>query len=125
MTVEAENAKIAVKEIVEKCIKCGMCKSLCPVFRIEREEAKSPRGKAILLDKDIYDRLLYECSLCKACEKKCPLDLKLCDAFRKARVVLVENKKETKENKEMMKNILKEGNPFGKIKGKPKKLYCC
>jgi Fe-S oxidoreductase len=125
MTVEAENAKIEVSEIVDKCIKCGMCKSLCPVFRIIREETVSPRGKAIILEKGVYDKIVYECSLCKACEEKCPLGLKLCSAFKKARKVLVESGKETKENKEMMKNVLKEGNPFGKISEKSKKMYCC
>jgi len=124
-SVEAENAKVEIEEIVEKCIKCGMCKSLCPVFRIVREETVSPRGKAILLEKKIYDKIVYECSLCKACEEKCPLDLKLCEAFRKARKVLVEKGKEGKENKEMIKNIRKDGNPFGRITGKQKKLYCC
>lgn len=125
MSVEAENAKEEVKEIVEKCIKCGMCKSLCPIFSILREESFSPRGKSIMLGKDFYDKIIYECSLCKACESNCPLNLKLCEAFRKARVVLVEQGQETKENKEMLDNIKKDGNPFGKIKGKPDKLYCC
>lgn len=124
-TIEAENAKQEISEICEKCVKCGMCKSLCPVFKIIREETISPRGKAIILEKEIYDKIVYECSLCKACEEKCPLGLKLCDAFRKARKVLVENRRETKENKEMIRNIRQEGNPFGKLKGKAKKLYCC
>ena len=108
-SVEAENAKIEVEEIVDKCIKCGMCKSLCPVFKIIREEAISPRGKAILLENGVYDKIIYECSLCKACEVKCPLNLKLCTAFRNARKVLVESGKETKENKEMINNIRNEG----------------
>lgn len=124
--VEAENAKEEVQEIIEKCIMCGMCKSLCPVFRIIREETISPRGRILVLEKEIYDKIVYECSLCKACEEKCPLDLKLCEAFRKARKVLVESGKETMENKEMIKNIRQEGNPFGKEAGKkPGKLYCC
>lgn len=124
MTVESENAKIEIEEIVSKCIRCGMCKSLCPVFRIIREERVAPRGKAMILDKEVYDKVVYECSLCKACEEKCPLGLKLCDAFRKAREVLVETGKETKENKEMIKNIRTDGNPFGKSVKKGK-FYCC
>ncbi|MBU3913766.1 MAG: 4Fe-4S dicluster domain-containing protein [Nanoarchaeota archaeon] len=125
-TVEAENAKEEIEEIVSNCIRCGMCKSLCPVFSIMREETVSPRGKAIILDKKVYDKVVYECSLCKACEQKCPLGLKLCDAFRKARKVLVEQGKETKENREMIKNVKEFGNPFGRVSGKKlDKLYCC
>ena len=124
-TVEADNAKEEIEEIVSQCIRCGMCKSLCPVFGVIREETVSPRGKAMILDKKVYDKIVYECSLCKACEEKCPLKLKLCDAFRKARKVLVESGKETEENKEMIKNVKEFGNPFGKVSGKIGKLYCC
>jgi glycolate oxidase iron-sulfur subunit len=123
--IACENAKNEIEEIVEKCIKCGMCKSLCPVFRVIREESISPRGKSIVLEEKIYDRIVYECSLCKACEQKCPLDIKLCTAFRKARQVLILNKQETKANKEMIKNIRKYGNPFGIKIGERGKLYCC
>ena len=114
MTIETDNAKEEIKEIIEKCIKCGRCKSLCPVLRIVREEPYSPRGKVIMLDNDFIEKLVYSCTLCKACEEQCPLDLKLCDAFIKARQVLVGNKKELPENKEMIKNLMKkEGNEFG------------
>ena len=123
-SIEAENAKQEIKEIINECIKCGMCKSLCPVFKIVREEVISPRGKVLILEKEIYDKIMYECSLCKACEETCPVDIKLCEAFKKARKVLVEIGKETASNKEMMKNIKEAGNPFGKNIDK-KKLYCC
>ena len=123
--IEAENAIEEIKEIVEKCVKCGMCKSFCPVFKEIREEQISPRGKAILLEKNIYNKIMFDCTFCKACEKTCPLGLKLCTAFRKARTVLNAGKKETKSNKEMIENIRKYNNPFGKAKGKKMKLYCC
>jgi glycolate oxidase iron-sulfur subunit len=113
MTIEADNAKEEIKEIVEKCIKCGLCKSHCPVFRIMREEHFSPRGKAIVLDNDGYEKLVFNCTLCKACEVKCPLGIKLCDAFIKARTVLNESKREVLENKEMINNLKKTGNIYG------------
>jgi len=112
MTIESDNAKEEIKEIVEKCIKCGLCKQLCPVFKIMREEQFSPRGKAILLDNGFYGKIIYQCNLCKACEEKCPLNLKLCDAFVKARKVLVEEGKEIAEIKEMIENLEEKGNVF-------------
>jgi len=117
MTVEADNAREEIKEIVEKCFRCGLCKNICPVLRIMREEQYSPRGKAVILDSDFVERIVYDCNLCKACEEQCPLDLKLCTAFIKARQVLVDNKKEISENKEMIRNLERTGNVFGKVKG--------
>ncbi len=113
MTIESDNAKEEIKEIVEKCFKCGFCKALCPVLKVLRTEQYSARGKAILLDNNYVDKIVYDCTLCKACEKMCPLDLKLCDAFIKARKILVEQKKEVSENKEMIENLGKTGNIFG------------
>ena len=67
------------EETIEKCIRCGLCKSLCPVFRVIREEQLSPRGKAIILDSDNYEKIVYDCTLCKACETECPVNLELCE----------------------------------------------
>jgi len=113
MTIESDNAKEEINEIVEKCIRCGFCKNICPVLKIMREEQYSPRGKAIILDKKNYEKIIFECNLCKACEVNCPLNLKLCDAFIKARKVLVEQNKSPLENKKMLENIEKTGNIYG------------
>jgi glycolate oxidase iron-sulfur subunit len=113
MKIESDNTKEEIKEIVEKCIKCGLCKSLCPVFKIIREEQISPRGKAIILNNNEYEKLIYECALCKACEEKCPLNLKLCTAFRNARKILVWQKKEISEAKQVIKNLEKTKNIYG------------
>lgn len=113
MNLEIENTKEEIKETVERCIKCGMCRSLCPVLRIMREEEYSPRGKAIILENNFFERIVYECNLCKACEKKCPLNLELCSAFIKARKILVNQKRDIPENREMIRNLNKTGNIFG------------
>ena len=94
MTIELENAKEEIKEIVENCIKCGRCKLLCPVFKVMREEQYSPRGKAILLENCNFEKIVYDCTLCKACENQCPANIKICEAIVKARGVLVRQKKE-------------------------------
>lgn len=109
MTIEIDNAKQEVKEIVEKCIRCGLCNGVCSVLRVAREEWHSPRGMAVLLDNDIFENFIYDCSLCKACELNCPLDLKLCSAFIKARQVLVGKGKELDKNKEMIRDLKKRG----------------
>lgn len=113
MSIETENSKEEIKELIEKCIRCGLCKSNCAVLRIMREECYSPRGKVILLDDKNFDRIIYECNLCKACEVKCPVNIKLCNAFIDARKVLVGQKREIHEAKDVIKNLERTGNVFG------------
>ena len=122
--VELYNLKQEILEELERCIKCGLCKSQCPVFLTFREEALSPRGKAILLADNQINDIAYKCTLCSACEKKCPLNIKIYETIRKAREAIV-LEKPGKENQEMIKNIRETGNPFGKNPEKSKKLYCC
>ena len=124
--IEADNLIEEVSEILEPCVKCGMCKSICPVFNVLREEAVSPRGKAILLSEKVLDKIVFQCNLCKACEQKCPLGIKVCDAIRKAREAMVLKGQGLKSNQEMIDNVRKTGNPFGRDVEKNKdKLYCC
>ncbi|PIN77361.1 hypothetical protein COV15_02230 [Candidatus Woesearchaeota archaeon CG10_big_fil_rev_8_21_14_0_10_34_12] len=123
--IVTNNVSEEIEELIEKCIKCGMCKSICPVYHEIFEETISPRGKVLLLKNKVYDSLFYNCALCKACEQKCPAKIKLCEAFKKARQVLIDNKKETEVNKKMIKNIREVGNPLGKEPEKAKDLFCC
>ncbi len=123
--IQAHNITEEIKEILEPCINCGMCKSKCPVFKILREEFFSPRGKVSMLSNEVIEDVVFQCNLCKACEKTCSLDIKICEAIKKSREVLVLKNKGLNENNEMIKNIRKTGNPFGKNPEKAEKLYCC
>ena len=123
--IEINNIEDEIQGIVEECINCGLCKSLCPVFKIMKEEYYSPRGKSIMFSERFIDKIVFECNLCKACEQKCPLKIKVWEAVRNAREVLNLKGKELEGNKEMMNNIRQTGNPFGKSNKKTDKLYCC
>jgi len=123
--IEAENLLEEAKEILEPCVKCGMCKSLCPVFKVLKEEGLSPRGHAVLLSNKVLEQSVFHCNLCKACELKCPLNLRICDAVKKARQALDLKGKELKTNKEMIENVRKTGSPFGNKPVEGDKLYCC
>ncbi len=113
MTIETDNAKEEVKEIVEKCIKCGLCKSKDAIFKVMREEQFSPRGKAILLNNGVYEKIVFDDTLSKQCEINCPLKIKMHEVIIKARKVLVEEKKDPVENRKMIKNLENTGNVFG------------
>ena len=112
---------------LEKCSNCGMCKSVCPIFKAMLEETTSSRGRAVLLKKDIMDAVFYTCSLCGACDLECPAGIEISEKIKKMRERMVNTNIETKPNKAMMKNFREYGNPYGKVeKGKtPKDLYCC
>jgi len=115
------------KEKLEKCSLCGLCKAYCPVYNALLSETAGPRGKAILIKKEIPDKIFYNCSLCKSCDNECPAGIELTKEIREMRERLAAEGKETEANKAMIENVRKFGNPFGSIeKGKiPKKLYCC
>ncbi|MFH1452337.1 MAG: (Fe-S)-binding protein [archaeon] len=124
--LEANNLAEEASAVFESCIGCGMCKSLCPVFKVLMEENISPRGHAILISDKVLNELVFKCNLCKACEKKCPLDIKVCEGILKARESLVLKGKGIKQNEEMIKNIRECGNPFGSGEiSDLDKLYCC
>lgn len=113
MTIESENTKQEVQTVIEKCIKCGLCKARCPVFKILKEETFFPRGQISILEEGIYDKILYSCSLCENCEKDCPVEIKITDAIRKARSILVGEKKDSVKAKNLLKNVLETGNIYG------------
>ena len=124
--IEADNLMEEASNIFDSCVQCGMCKSICPVFKVLKEERVSARGKGIIISDKTMNKVVFECTLCGGCEKKCPLEIKICDAVRKVREAMVLKGKGLKSNKEMIENIRKHGNPFGKMSDADKeKLYCC
>jgi glycolate oxidase iron-sulfur subunit len=68
-------------EATDQCVKCGLCLSHCPTYRLQRDEAESPRGRVALVQglasgalrqsarADVH---LASCLGCRACEPVCP-----------------------------------------------------
>lgn len=74
------NNFLHLKEELEKCLRCGECRSVCPVFDATRNEKFAARGKIALLmaaaDGDIglsdsFSKGLSNCLLCMACVANC------------------------------------------------------
>jgi len=112
--IEIENALEAAAALFETCTTCGLCKGLCPVYRLLLDERISPRGHAITLSKKLLEKAVYQCTLCKACEQECPLNIKICEAIRKAREAYVLQGKEPLGYKKLLENVKKYGLPGGK-----------
>ncbi len=112
---------------VKKCVECGICKGNCPVLKSLLIESQSPRGRAILIKNNILNKkIIYNCTLCKACELSCPAKIELPEIIIQARKNLINKGEETKANKKMIENVRKYGNPYGKVGDKiPEEMYCC
>lgn len=100
----------------EKCTQCGLCKTSCPVYRVLLKETVSPRGIITLLKEEVYDEIIYACTLCKECEKNCPVGIKI--DLEEGRKKAVNNGLKTLANKHFMENLEKHKNPFGKVEKK-------
>jgi glycolate oxidase iron-sulfur subunit len=69
-------------EILNTCVKCGLCLPTCPTYHETLREQSSPRGRIHLMQAVSEGRLsvldptfagqMYECLDCRACEAVCP-----------------------------------------------------
>ena len=117
------------------CLNCGACLDFCPAFQqIGRNYGQRYLGtKGIIFAgfseglKKAVDSNCFSCTSCMACYQNCPVKINLPELMKKLRGYLEKENLQTEPNKEMIENIRKFGNPFGKMEeGKiPKKLYCC
>ena len=117
----------AQKEEKTKCTLCGLCRMSCPVYSVLLNEAVSPRGKAMMLKKDMPSQFMYLCTLCKACENACVLkDIDITQKIVEFRKEMVKNGIKTEANERMIDNIRRYGNAIGRIEpGKKVTLWCC
>ncbi|WP_371376406.1 (Fe-S)-binding protein [Sporomusa aerivorans] len=86
------------KQLV-KCIRCGTCRSVCPVFQAADNENTTARGKVKLLEAVSEGKLeltpalqarMSKCLLCKACVPGCPSGVRTDELFLSARRVLAD-----------------------------------
>jgi glycolate oxidase iron-sulfur subunit len=70
-----------LQEIADKCVRCGLCQSVCPVFAELEKETAVARGKVSLIrkvfsgDAEYSEKLsthLLQCLGCGACSENCP-----------------------------------------------------
>lgn len=81
------------------CSLCGLCQTVCPVFRATRRAGDGPRDKIAILrawqNGAINDRQCAEsvarCLLCSLCARVCPAQIPLNRVFRHARALLRAN----------------------------------
>jgi len=117
------------------CVNCGACLNFCPAYHQlgTKYGDKYLGSKGIILSAFMVNLLRakesgsYSCTLCYACRENCPAKIDLPELMKKIRGKLNAANAETEENKKMIANTKKFGNPFGELgdDGIPKELYCC
>ena len=98
----------------KRCILCGKCRSVCPVYKVVMKETAAPRVKGMLSREDKANKLFYLCTMCGACKQVCPVDADL--KVQSSRAKLVEAGEDSGPNRRMIENLRKYGNPFGEGK---------
>lgn len=76
-----DDVKTLKKELL-RCMKCGNCMSVCPVYNVEKKESSVARGKIALgeavidnkidIDDETLVKLIFNCLVCKSCMMACP-----------------------------------------------------
>lgn len=84
-----------------RCMKCGFCMSVCPVYAVDQCESHVARGRNVLIQKhahgtvpetEAYREVLGLCLLCKRCEAVCPARLSPMQITQTARARMVDRK---------------------------------
>jgi coenzyme F420-reducing hydrogenase delta subunit/NAD-dependent dihydropyrimidine dehydrogenase PreA subunit len=98
---EKGNFKRSKKYISEldKCIRCGYCYELCPLFKSHNWESDTPRGKLLLIygmingeiepTHEIVDKI-FQCFYCKSCSDNCSAGVPVTEILTDARADLIE-----------------------------------
>ena len=86
---------------LQKCSKCGMCESVCPLFKIEPNDCIASKGKFVMLygvtkgelklSKNI-NKYLDKCLKCEKCNKFCPAGIDVCQILSHAKHDYAKNK---------------------------------
>lgn len=90
-----------VKSLIDKCNRCGFCRSVCPSLNELGSESTSPRGRVFLvgevlsgklpLTNDVISRI-DQCLLCRNCMSVCPVGEKVDEVIIAFRQLVAEEK---------------------------------
>ena len=79
---------------LNKCSKCGLCESVCPLFKINPNDCVASKGKFIMLhgvtkgDLELSDKInkyIDLCLKCSKCKEFCPSDIDVCKILNTAK----------------------------------------
>jgi glycolate oxidase iron-sulfur subunit len=101
-----------------KCLKCGTCLSVCPLYAETRYEPNAARGRVAMIDavnkgqldlSEVFRKKINFCLNCKSCVEGCPSGVKADDLILCARADLVERGKFTFLERLIFRHLIKRG----------------
>lgn len=109
------------KRAIHACVRCGCCRSVCPVFEETGWESANARGRMMisgrLIDGSIPDTLaidsLNTCTTCGICTEICPAGIDPPVLIEEARRDLVGRGFMTQNQATLSRKIVLSGNTFG------------
>jgi len=112
-----------VETEIFRCLKCGECQEVCPVYRDVGNESFVARGKVRLMRAVLHEEIeltpgvqerINCCLNCNACLSRCPAGIDTDELVFTARCEMRAAGIPVPENLDAVKtNILEHGNPFG------------
>jgi glycolate oxidase iron-sulfur subunit len=103
---------------IERCLKCGLCRSVCPVFAEVLDESGCARGKIALIEALSEDNLtlsrtfsdrLSKCLDCKSCMDACPSGVKVDELVLAARAEIFKRGRFPLLKKLIFRHLLRRG----------------
>jgi fumarate reductase (CoM/CoB) subunit B len=109
---------------VFKCVQCGTCRSVCPIFSVVGWESANTRGRMLIIKSLLEGRppsedvlpSLASCTTCGICAAKCPAGVNPPDVVESARAQLVKCGVTTNSQEELRAAIIAGGNSLGETK---------
>lgn len=109
---------------VYKCVQCGTCRSVCPVFEAVGWESANTRGRMLIIksllegrvpDSDVLSSL-STCTTCGICAEKCPAGANPPKVVEAARAELVKQGIVGEGQAKLNATLTEFGNSFGETK---------
>lgn len=84
---------------LNKCIRCGYCYELCPLYKTFNWESNTPRGKLLLLHGLISGKIeltqeivekMFQCFYCQQCVNNCSAGVPVTDILTDARAEFID-----------------------------------